>query len=163
MYTLNALWKKFSKCVKLVLNLTHFEKKFQNALPQRGATTIVTDPQYIYHFGKFCYFLAKITLPSVLSHILMVHKTKSIVSSHFHRHYTPSLHLQSWKYMSAREYIFFSKDPCEYQYSLEIFGNIRKEIMYSLALIYKFWNHKKSVACHLHWNSHCPPTWAILT
>ena len=29
MYILNALWKFFSKCVELVPNLTHFEKKYR--------------------------------------------------------------------------------------------------------------------------------------
>ena len=47
--------------------------------------------------------------------ILMVYKTHGrgpLINSHFHRHLTPPLHLQPWKYMSAREYNFLSHELC---------------------------------------------------
>ena len=52
---------------------------------------------------------------------------------HSHRHLTPPLQLQPWKYMSAMEYIFFSYSPCAYRYTKEKFVN-RK--IYTVALVF---------------------------
>ena len=60
MYLINSLWKNFSKCVKLVQNLTHFEKKFSKCVElvpnlthfEKNFQSALSWSQNITHFEK---------------------------------------------------------------------------------------------------------------
>ena len=43
------------------------------------------------------------------------------INTHSNRQLTPPLHLQSWKYISARDYIVYYYAPCAYRYNKDKF------------------------------------------
>ena len=126
----------------------------------------ICPPVYLY-FGKFCIFFAKITW--YLSYCLYFHVTQlasqihststhgrgPLINSHSHRHLTPPLHLQPWKFLSSREFFFLSHALCVYRYNKEKF--LRKK-MYSLALVFWLWKFR-GVTSPL---SHFSRTWPLL-
>ena len=95
-------------------------------------------PPVYLHFAKFCIFSRKLhdifcIVCTFMLHIQnKTHGRGPLINSHSNRHLTPPLHLQPWKYMSTREYIFLSHAPCEHRYKKEKF--VRRKI-YSLALL----------------------------